>query len=87
MLLMLFALSSCLVAPKANVARHKADNHVLNHIVPDVLEPETKRTEQRKKGSRGWNLVPRGEKGERKPLRMRAIRHRVVVGVESGSGM
>lgn len=39
MLLMLFPLSSSLVAPQANVARHKAGNHVLNHIVRNVIEP------------------------------------------------
>lgn len=40
MLLILSPLSSTLVAPKATVARHKADNKVLNHIVPNAIEPK-----------------------------------------------
>lgn len=46
MLLILLPLSSTLVAPKAIVARHKADNKVLNHIVPNATQPRLKRTEE-----------------------------------------
>lgn len=45
---------SCLVAPKASVARHKADNHPVNHIFPASMNP-------RKTGKKGQS---RGERRE-----------------------
>lgn len=39
MLLIVLPSLSTLVAPQALVARHKADNHVLNHIVRNAIVP------------------------------------------------
>lgn len=38
-LLMVLPSLSTLVAPQAPVARHRADNHVLNHIVLNAIVP------------------------------------------------
>lgn len=46
------SLESCLVAPRANVARHKADSQALNHIVPNATKPESKMTRPREKDKR-----------------------------------
>lgn len=77
MLLMLFPSSSTLVAPKATVARPRADNRVLNHIVPNAIESEVKRPGEKSKENRRTRRDP-----QRRKNRLRSDRGSVVERVE-----